>query len=393
MLLVMESTVAADSTVGASTADAESPGADSGIGDFPVTLGEYELHSVLPTRSGTANSKLLCGCESANKARQVVAKELARGPSESNADQQPLEALLMSKTNHPHVMPLLDVHERGGRMFLVMPRADGGDLFNQITFGKGIPEATAKMWFAQLLLAVEHLHCIGIVHLDIKPDNVMLHNGQVLLSDFGKASEFSASEPLIRATYGTKEYRGPEAVSKYAHGSVKGARRFYRSIGIACDPSTNPLVFGPELDVWALGCTLYVMLTGRFPFVSTTSETFIKELLFADPRYDRLSGKAEKLLRKMLQKDPSKRISMRDLVTSRWLAKEMATVRTAHPEGNASTSAGSAPGLPDKARIAMQPRTPRERVEEWLRGEHRTRSLSLPSRKGVVEGLRRLSGV
>ncbi|BGP51840.1 hypothetical protein JCM10450v2_007796 [Rhodotorula kratochvilovae] len=170
-----------------------------------------------------------------------------------------------------------------------------------------LPESRAKVYFRQLLSAVEHLHAHGITHNDIKPSNILLSSkdlaaGTPVLIDFGFAQQYSLSAPdrfLSSLSWGTPEYLSPE-----------------RAKGLVHDERLS--------DVFALGVTMYEIVVGRTPFEKSEDETFLnREQL--EVYYERtttgkfygdyiLSSEFDSLIRQMV--DPSVQLRMQSCATA-----------------------------------------------------------------------------
>lgn len=157
------------------------------------------------------------------------------------------EAKILAMLHHPCIVRLYETIQCGSMYYLVTELATGGDLCTHIKkqpLGR-LNESTAKLYARQLVDALEHIHCRGIVHRDLKMDNIMLQDSQHLkikIVDFGLSNICNNNE-LLNTHCGSPEYAAPELF-------VDGKK------------------YGPEVDLWSLGVVFYVMVTGRLPFVS-----------------------------------------------------------------------------------------------------------------------------
>jgi len=211
------------------------------------------------------------------------------------------EAKVLASLNHPNIAVLYGFEESNRTRALVMELVDGATLAERIKQGPlAIEEAlpTAK----QMAEALEYAHARGIIHRDLKPSNVKLTpDGQVKLLDFGlaKALEGETSEeelqnsPTLSAAatragmmLGTAAYMAPE--------QARGKRVDRRA------------------DIWAFGCVLYEMLTGRGAFDGETTSDILAGVIRAEPDWTLLDGsvppRIRELIRRCLQKDPKQRL-------------------------------------------------------------------------------------
>jgi predicted Ser/Thr protein kinase len=172
------------------------------------------------------------------------------------------EAKALAALQHPNVVQLFHAGEAAGRPFLVMEFVTGGTLRQSLRAGPWDPPAAAKL-VRTLADATAAAHKLGIVHRDLKPGNVLLSadDGPVpKVADFGLA-RFLADDRRTASgeVLGTPEFMAPEQAS--------GRGEF----------------IGPATDVWALGATLYEVLTGRPPFTGVTPSVTLEQVRTADP--------------------------------------------------------------------------------------------------------------
>lgn len=166
------------------------------------------------------------------------------------------EARVHARLQHPNIATLFDFLEENGRPCIVMEYVDGQTLDERVRRGGGLPAAQALRIFAAVVDAVAYLHRSGIIHRDIKSNNVKISSvGEVKLLDFGIAkASFSPALTMVGGVMGTTYYLAPEQLT---HGTAD-----------------------TRSDVWALGVLLYEMVTGRLPFqgegIGSLSERIIR---------------------------------------------------------------------------------------------------------------------
>ncbi|OMJ85471.1 hypothetical protein SteCoe_13232 [Stentor coeruleus] len=208
------------------------------------------------------------------------------------------EVYIMYELSHPHIIKLYNHFEDEKFFYLIMELAEGGNLFHRLYRERCFLERTAAQYFREVVLAIEYLHSHipAIIHRDIKPENILLDKeGRIKLTDFGWSNYYSTENPTMRFTMcGTLEYLPPEIASEAGHNT--GA------------------------DIWCLGILLFEMLTGSTPFVSKGRDQLLTNITQAKPRFPHsMSPLARDLISKMLEKDPGKRISAKEIKAHAWL--------------------------------------------------------------------------
>ncbi|KAL4713819.1 hypothetical protein ACJJTC_015473 [Scirpophaga incertulas] len=207
----------------------------------------------------------------------------------------PLELSLLLTLSHPNIVSVIDVFENDKYFQMVMEKHGAGmDLFEFIERRPRLDEALLSYIFRQIGQAVEYLHSLNILHRDIKDENVIIDNKfHVKLIDFGSAT-FMSKDTLFSTFYGTTEYCSPEVLAgnKYA---------------------------GPELEMWSMGITLYVLTFFVNPF-SDIEDTIQGPLAFPQLVSDDL----EQLLRWMLCKEPTNRCTVPQLMAHPWIRQPVA---------------------------------------------------------------------
>jgi tetratricopeptide (TPR) repeat protein len=224
--------------------------------------------------------------------RLVALKVMLAGPYASRDERARFqrEAEAVAGLQHPNVVQIHDVGESEGRPYFTMEFLGGGSLAQQLG---GIPQPglRAAELLATLAGAVEVAHRGGIVHLDLKPSNVLLTaDGIPKIGDFGLARRLDGGAGLTRSglVVGTPSYMAPEQ----ARGDTPA--------------------LGPAVDVYALGAILYELLTGRPPFRSETAAETVRQVIDQDPPPpSRLNAKVprdlETICLKCLHKEPQRR--------------------------------------------------------------------------------------
>jgi serine/threonine-protein kinase len=208
------------------------------------------------------------------------------------------EAKLLASLNHPNIAAVYGLHEAEGRRFLAMELVPGGDLSQLLAQGRLSVDESLEI-VRRVAAALEAAHEQGVVHRDLKPANVQrTPDGKIKVLDFGLAKMLAPeaasgdSDPHGSATITTGGTAAGVVLGTAAYMSPEQAR------GRAVDRRS---------DIWALGCLLYEMLTGRRAFSGETMSDTLAAVLTAEPDWDALSGRvpagAVEVLRGCLAKD------------------------------------------------------------------------------------------
>ncbi|XP_029555265.1 hormonally up-regulated neu tumor-associated kinase homolog A-like [Salmo trutta] len=220
------------------------------------------------------------------------------------------EGHIQQMIRHPNITQLLDILETENSYYLVMELCPGGNLMNRIYDKKKLDERETQKYVRQLVMAVEHLHRAGVVHRDLKIENLLLDEQEhIKLIDFGLsncAGILGYSDPFSTQC-GSPAYAAPELLSRKK--------------------------YGPKVDVWSIGVNMYAMLTGSLPF---TVEPFSLRALHQkmvdkdmNPLPPSLSTAAICLMKKLLEPDPAKRPNIHQVMSDSWL--QLANANTGAP--------------------------------------------------------------
>jgi ankyrin repeat protein len=194
------------------------------------------------------------------------------------------ERNILSIMNHPFIIKLYYAFQTNSKLFLILEYCPGGDLSKHLYFEKKFSEPRAKIYICEVLLALENLHKNNIIYRDLKPDNVVLcDDGHCKLTDFGLSKEGVFDGNAAKSFCGSIAYLAPEMLQKKGHGKA--------------------------VDWYLLGVLLYEMIIGVTPFFSNSKEEIfynIENEKLVIPDY--VSKEAADLIRKLLERNPSKRL-------------------------------------------------------------------------------------
>ncbi len=177
------------------------------------------------------------------------------------------EIEIAARLNHPHILPLHDSGEGAGILYYVMPYVEGGSLRRRIEREGPLPVEEAVTIARQAGAGLEYAHAHGVIHRDVKPENILLHEGEAVMADFGVALAVRAAGARMTGTglaIGTSEYMSPEQA--LGDGPVDA-----------------------RSDEYSLACVLYEILAGEPPYTGRTAQAIIaKRLTDAVPSVRRI---------------------------------------------------------------------------------------------------------
>ncbi|KAJ2093691.1 serine/threonine protein kinase [Coemansia sp. RSA 986] len=215
-----------------------------------------------------------------------------------------VETSILSRVRHPSIVQVHGVFRESDYLYLVLDLAADGELFDEIVRREYLAEDDARRVLLQLLLAIRHLNRLGIVHRDIKLENILLEDKQSLrikLADFGLA-KIVGEQMFMKTVCGTPMYVAPEVLT-------------VRQLGM----------YDHLVDMWSLGVVLYICLCGFPPFSDELSPPPMRDQIiggmysFPTPYWDTVSPDAIDLVCRMLQVDPKNRITIDDALHHPWL--------------------------------------------------------------------------
>ncbi|KAI0336992.1 Pkinase-domain-containing protein [Trametopsis cervina] len=258
-------------------------------------VGNYTLGKVIG--EGTYG-KVRMGTHRLTGAR-VAIKQIPKGMSASLTR----EIHHHRQLHHPHVTQLFEVIATENNIWLVTELCSGGELFDYLAEKGRLSEEETRIFFGQLCLAVAYVHEKGIVHRDLKLENVLLDERcRVKLGDFGFTREFERGV-LLETFCGTTGYASPEMLLSQKY----------------LGPGTLQQHLLIQVDVWSLGVILYTLLTGMLPFDDDDESIMRAKVIrgeFEDPEW--LSDDARDLLRNVLQVEPTKRFTIEQILSHSW---------------------------------------------------------------------------
>ncbi|POO02758.1 Serine/threonine protein kinase [Trema orientale] len=209
--------------------------------------------------------------------------------------------ILRALTGHRNLVQFYDAYEDHDNVYIVMELCEGGELLDRIlSRGGKYSEDDAKKVMTQILNVVAFCHLQGVVHRDLKPENFLFtskdENSELKAIDFG-LSDFVKPDERLNDIVGSAYYVAPEVLHR---------------------------AYSTEADVWSIGVIAYILLCGSRPFWARTESGIFRTVLKADPSFDEepwpsLSSEAKDFVKRLLIKDPRKRLSAAQALCHPWL--------------------------------------------------------------------------
>lgn len=197
--------------------------------------------------------------------------------------------ILSSINHHSNIVRLFYALQDHDKFYLILEYIPGGELFHHLSInssGNVFKEDDVAFYAAQMALALRHLHKLGIVYRDLKPENCLLDSrGFLVLTDFGLSKEIGNQDDHCSSIIGTPEYMAPEVLrgDDYDYG----------------------------VDWWSLGCVIYDMMSGKPPFTGNSHKSIQEKILNKKPQLPfYFSLDAKDMLNKLLNKNPTKRFQV-----------------------------------------------------------------------------------
>lgn len=203
-----------------------------------------------------------------------------------------MEISLLKRTDHPLIAHIFDFFEDERKLYIVMEYIDNGSLLDYINEKHGLPLSEAQFFFKQLVEILDYLHNVRhIVHRDLKPENILIDKHKNLhLIDFGLSKSFTSNSSKFHTICGSLCYLAPEVIR-------------------GCE-------YDVSADIWSLGIIFYAMIFGKLPFYSANMHEEMELITTTKLQIpDYISQDIKHLLKGLLKKDPSKRLTIDQIKT------------------------------------------------------------------------------
>lgn len=305
--------------------------------DFGKLIGRGAYSEVFIARDKQRNE--LCAVKVLERSNSEHAKLIDR------------ELAVLRMLNHQNIVQIYDIFDSARETYVVMEYLAGGELLDLITDSDHLSEKNSKQVIREVLQAVQYLHARGIVHRDVKPENILCVNRawplRVKLTDFGLSKMVgNASGNGGGGGGGNGGGDGDGSNENGGGGAVERVMRSQCGTAYYLAPEiANNLAYSKPVDLWACGVVLYVMLAGKFPFYGDTDDKFMRRLRagvkFPEKEWSGVSADAKALVRGLLEPRADARLTAAQALQHRWLLVDEVDVTTASNPSRVAEDASS----------------------------------------------------
>jgi serum/glucocorticoid-regulated kinase 2 len=251
-----------------------------------VTISDF--NEIAPIGRGATGSVILASDKLTDElfAIKIIPKSMLR--NEKCLNRALFERDVLMKIQHPFVTKLYRTFQSKNCLYYVLEYVGGGDLFFHLHREVSFSPYQIKLYACEIVLALLHIHKLGIIYRDLKPENILIGtDGHIKLADFGLAKEMQSKR--CTSMCGTKEYLSPEIIA--------GKK------------------YDTKSDWWAFGIVIYRLLANRMPFSNESTPRLFELIQNGRVRFTSIiDPDAKNLLTKLLQTDPTKRIGDDDIM-------------------------------------------------------------------------------
>mmetsp|Transcript_38648 Transcript_38648/g.98854 ORF Transcript_38648/g.98854 Transcript_38648/m.98854 type:complete len:378 (+) Transcript_38648:371-1504(+) len=265
-------------------------------------LARYEVGATV----GVGGFAVVKKCRDKQTDAQLAVKIVDRSRYSTGDNSLAREIEVLTQIDHPNCIKLFAVYLTERKVYIVTELVDGGELLDRVTEKGNYSESDAVHIFKQILEGVAYLHARGIVHRDLKLENLIMQNDRddspVKIADFG-LSKFFDRETLLQTMCGSPQYVAPEVLSVGSEGTHD---------------------YTPAVDMWSLGVILFILLSGYSPFDDENDAVLFEKIKAGqydddDPIWDNISDEAKDLSFALLTVDVGKRPTAAEALNHPWL--------------------------------------------------------------------------
>lgn len=236
------------------------------------------------------------------------------------------ELKILQKLHHPGIVTLKAFYEDDDSYYLVMEYVAGGDLMDFVASYGAVGEAAGREIARQILLAIRYVHSKGISHRDLKPDNILIAQDDpvtVKITDFGLAKGQDKTS-VMKTFCGTLAYLAPEIITRKYSMRTNSKQRYLGNGKSMVDSYSN------KVDMWSIGCLLFVILTAHLPFSGSTQDALFKNIIAGKYHASLLkengvSSQGRDFMDKLLEVDVSLRLNAKQALQHPWIREICST--------------------------------------------------------------------
>lgn len=249
-----------------------------------------------------------------NTGKTFAVKIINKRKVVGNMDGVSRELEVLQKLNHPRIVSLKAFYEDEANYYMVMEFISGGDLMDFVAAHGAVGEEAGREISRQILEAIQYIHSKGISHRDLKPDNILIEQDDpvlVKITDFGLA-KVQGNGSIMKTFCGTLAYVAPEVIGGFTGATGEE------------ETEEERIEYSSLVDMWSMGCLVFVILTGHLPFSGSTQEQLYEQIrkgsYHEGPLKDfRISDEARDFIDGLLQVDQSKRMTVDDALNHPWI--------------------------------------------------------------------------
>jgi len=266
---------------------------------------------------GQGSSAMVYEAKHKKTGRDVAIKVIKKDDDMNDDESMATELEILKVVHHRYILNCHEIFETPQCIWVVMELIRGGELLEVLSEGGVYEEADAARAMKQAFLAISYLHSQGVVHRDLKLQNMLLTEKE-RTSDL-KVGDFGLSAQIQR---GALEWGDKEAVKAYHGLSEKWGTPHYFA------PEMLWKAYGPQVDMWALGVVLFQLLCGKYPFYARNNKELFHQIerspehlrrQFDCAEWDGVSDLAKDLVKKLLNPDAKKRLSADEALAHEWI--------------------------------------------------------------------------
>jgi serine/threonine protein kinase len=270
---------------------------------------DYEIGQIIG-KGGFSEVKLATEKKTGkNWAAKIISKKAANKSGEA-IEGIWNEIFILKSVEHKNIVELHEVYEDNQNYYIILENISGGELFDRIIALTTYSEKDASNVIRQILEGLQHLHERNIAHRDLKPENLLLSSpsadADIKITDFGlseiQQSLHPGEEMKMAKAVGTPSYIAPEVLQFLSTGQP----------------------YGKQIDLWGVGCILYILLCGFPPFYGDDDDEMYDKIeagdySFPSPDWDCISSEAINLIKNLLNLNPDKRYTASEALKDPWI--------------------------------------------------------------------------